>query len=169
MDSITVKAVYGDAAEPTIANWAGVATLIVIGTAQVVGAPTWNTVDGAKPAGDKAGRLPYGAMIYRPVAIAASEAARGATTGAVTGRWLGGQVGCDYGGVDIGTTLDVAAGSSYAFFVGPALEADGKLGSNLTIIEAWPVVGGMVRTPLEGGVSEATFMAMVNAAPLPPG
>jgi hypothetical protein len=160
-----VKAVYGDAADPTISNRAEVSTLVVIGKVVTVDQARWNTDDGSKPAPAVVGGVPVRAMIYRSVTIATDTVIKGTVPSALDARWLGGQIGCDFAGIDIGTTVDIKASGVYAFFMGPSLNADGTMGSTLTIIEAWPVANGLVETPMEGKVPEAGFTSAVKAAP----
>lgn len=164
--SYVVKQVYADRSDPTIANRTEASKDVVIGTA-TVGEAKWNTESGAKPATERDGTLPAGAIIYRPITISVSTSLKGDAATTIEARWLGGAVGCEIAAIDNGSDTDVAPDTTYTFFLGASLNADGKRTlEELTVLEAWPVdAQGSIKTPLEGTLDAATLNQKVEAAP----
>jgi len=155
-----------DAADPTIANRAEGASVVVIATVDSMGAARWNTDDGKAPAFDET--PPDDAYIYRPVSLSITSLARGDILGSTfEATALGGTVGCY--SFEFEDSPQLKDGEQYAFFLAPALTEDGKTdASTLSINAAWPVTAGEVITPAEGGVAVAEFLAEVEAAPAGP-
>lgn len=167
--SVTVvKQVYADRSDPTIANRSEASLLVVLGTVEGIEPGAWNTKSGERPdqLADVGPDNPDMGMIYRPVTIKTTEAIRGDAGAGLTVRWLGGQAGCEFAAIESGSQVDLKVGSEYAFFLGPSVEADGTYGSDLMILEAWPVDDeGQISTPLEGQVDVQEFSQSVAAAP----
>lgn len=156
-----------DAAEPTIANRAEGASVVVIATVDSVGPARWNTADGKAPAFDDE-NPPTDAYIYRPVSLSITTLARGNILGSTVGvNALGGSVGCY--SFEFEDSPELKSGQQYAFFLAPALEEDGRTDpTTLSINAAWPVTAGSVSTPVEGEVAVPVFLAAVEAAPVGP-
>lgn len=156
-----------DTADPTIANRAEGASVVVIATVESVGTARWNTDDGKPPAfeGDNP---PPDVYIYRPVSLSITTLARGDSLGSTLEvNALGGMVGCY--SFEFEDSPELKAGQQYAFFIGPALAEEGTTDpSPVTINAAWPVSAGLVETPLEGDVELPLFVATVEAAPVGP-
>ena len=155
-----------DAAEPTIANRAEGASVVVIATVESVGAARWNTDDGRAPAFDQ--NPPEDAYVYRPVSLSIATLARGdLLDSTLEAHALGGSVGCYSFEVEDNPKLE--SGDQYAFFLAPALADDGETDtSELSINAAWPVTAGRVSTPVEGRVALPLFLASVEIAPVGP-
>lgn len=155
-----------DAAEPTIANRAEGASVVVIATVESVGAARWNTDDGKAPAFDQ--NPPEDAYVYRPVSLSITTLARGDLLGStLEANALGGTVGCY--SFEFEDSPELKSGELYALFLAPALADDGKTDpSTLSINAAWPVTAGQVSTPVEGEVALPLFLAAVEAAPVGP-
>lgn len=155
-----------DAAEPTIANRAEGASVVVIATVDSVDAARWNTDDGKAPAFDE--NPPEDAYIYRAVSLSITTLARGDILGSTLEvNALGGTVGCY--SFEFEDSPELKSGEQYAIFLAPALTEDGKTDpSTLSINAAWPVTAGQVSTPVEGQVALPLFLAAVEAAPVGP-
>lgn len=154
--------VTSDRAEPTIAHRSEASVAVVVATIESIGDPRWNTSDEEPPA-IADGIPPRSTVIYRPVDLAAVDAlgidASGSPIGA---RLLGGTVGC-YTFVFDGPTVEL--GGTYAIFLGPSVDAaGGAAGPDPTMMEAWPVRGSAVITPVDGDVPLIEFLARAWAA-----
>lgn len=156
-----------DAAEPTIANRAEGASLVVIATVDSVGEARWNTADGKAPA-IEGESPPPDAHIYRPVRLSVTTLARGDLMGStLEAKALGGTVGCY--SFEFEDSPQLKSGEEYAFFLAPALPGAGAAdASTLTINAAWVVTAGLVSTPVEGEVTVPVFLAAVETAPVGP-
>jgi hypothetical protein len=155
-----------DAIEPTIANRAEGASVVLLATVESIAEARWNTADGRAPKFE--GEPPIAAYIFRPVSLSVDTLARGDVAGSTSEvTMLGGSVGCYT--YDYENTPDLKVGQQYAFFLGASLTAaGGRDQAALTINEAWAVSDGLVKTPLEGDVLVAAFIATVEKAPLGP-
>jgi hypothetical protein len=147
----------GDAPAPTLANRAAVASAIVIATVLEIGPAQWNTSDGSAP---KSVRPPSRAHIYTPVRLVVDQSVKGSVVRRVTVRIPGGTVGCY--SFWFHPTPDVKPGRQYAFFLGQGVDATGNPEAReLTAFEAWPILAGVVATPLDGDLTLPAFGSQV--------
>jgi hypothetical protein len=106
-------------------------------------------------------------MIFRPVALRIEEAVRGTVVhNPTTVRWIGGQAGCEFAAVEAGASPNLVDGGRYLFFLGMSIDAGGQRGTDLMILDAWPISpADLVSTPLEGEVPLTSVATTANAAP----
>ena len=155
-----------DRMDPTIAARAEGSIAVAAVTIVDIEDAVWSTKDGAAPT-IRDGVPADDSYIYRTVILRVDHVVKGNPQPEVMARQIGGQVGCYSYAADESTVLHV--GSRYVVFLGPTPSTTGAWDKTvLTLNDAWPIVGGMAVTPLDGTISIEDFSLIVANAPRGP-
>jgi hypothetical protein len=147
--------VTGDAPQLHLKDLPNLGLLVALVRVDSVGNAAWDTADGKRPT--MIVRTPN--LIFRPISLTVEEAWSGdVPSGKLRVRVLGGTLGCD----QVMTDRPQIEPGEYLASLAVGRNGNGASLGSLTIMEWWPVVGGMVQTPNDGAVSVGAAKQLVS-------
>ncbi len=147
----------------TIDNLAPVASAIVVARVEAIEPARWSTRDGRQPPSSWRPGTSLDAGIVTPARVTVTRRLAGDLSGELEVTTEGGTVGCVTH--DVNPAPHLREGETYVLFLVPAAYADGDPWPGVMRVDvAWPLMGGTVRTALDGALSVGRLERLVAAA-----
>jgi hypothetical protein len=147
--------VTGDAPQLHLKDLPNLGVYVALVKVDSVRNAAWDTADGKRPTTV----VRTTNLIFQPISLTVEDVWSGAVpSGKLRVRALGGSVGCD----QVVTDRPQIQPGEYLASLAVGRNGNGASLGNLTLMEWWPVVGGMVQTPNDGAVSLAAARQLVS-------